>query len=117
MRELKREEYGMISGGIHTTSLPPVHVVAIDPSSMTNLGSLAMGNGSGGAAPSGGGSVTVTYAKGQITSATLQCATGSNPSIGTGAGNVSASGKLVARLLGASVGAGGSGSSIHCVKP
>jgi len=45
MRELKREEYGMISGGQATTDLPPVHVVAIDPSSMTNLGSLAMGNG------------------------------------------------------------------------
>lgn len=93
-------------------------MAAIAPSSVTNLGSLAMGDGSGGVAPSGGGYAEVTInAKGQITSAKVQCATGSNPSITSGGGNVSASGKVVEKLLGASVGVGGGGSSIHCVKP
>lgn len=92
-------------------------VAAIAPSSVTNLGSLATGNGSGGVVPSGGYAEATFNAKGQITSAKVQCATGSNPSITSGGGNVSASGKVVEKLLGASVGVGGGGSSIHCVKP
>ena len=116
MRELKREEYGMISGG---TDLGPVHVYAIDPRSTipgVYFPSAGTGNGPRGMGEGGGGGkVHATFGpNGNVTSVTLQCPTGTSPSITTGGGNLTVGAGAILKALHVTGGASGGGGSITC---
>lgn len=115
MRELKREEYGAISGGQEATNL---HTVFVDgaPSSSGTV-EITSGSRAGQTKGDGGGSAKVTFGPdGNLTSATVQCPAGTTPSITTGAGKVSAGAKTIKRVLGVNVGLSGAGGSVGCVR-
>ena len=122
MRELKREGYGMISGGVDTTNMPAVQVSGpgaggnsgygglYDPFPFSNL-TMNMGAGHAG----DGGSATVTFGPdGNITSATIHCSAGTNPSVASGGGKITGGAKTFAKIIGGSLGVSGGGGTLTC---
>ena len=121
MRELKREEYGMIAGGIDTTTLHAVQVNGPGAGGNSGYGlydSFGFGNtmmnmGAGHAGD--GGSATVTFGpNGNITSATIHCSAGTNPSVASGGGNIHGGAGAVGKFINATVGVSGGGGTLAC---
>ena len=119
MRELKREEYGMISGGIDTTNL---HAVRVDgPASSDGgfyLSSSGTGNGPRGGESGGGGGRHIknpsACANGALASGGFGAAVGAAVGAVIGLGVGSPATALIGALLGTALfGSGASAVALH----